>query len=64
MKVNFPHIQELPELVEGEVQTRSEVTGLTFFDTLEQAVKHAEEDKTVWKLSYKTATGHKRIVIR
>jgi hypothetical protein len=36
----------------AEIQTRSEETGIEFFDTLEEAMDHAEKDKTVWKISF------------
>lgn len=48
MKVNFTYYKELPPCTGGEVQTRSEETGLIQHPTLESAVKHAEHDKTVW----------------
>lgn len=33
-------------------QTRSEETGLNFFDSLSEALDYAESDLTVWKISY------------
>lgn len=64
MIVNFPHCNELPTHTSGEIQTRSEVTGLMQHTNLLEAVKRAWEDKTVWKISYQTEEGWKRIVIR
>jgi hypothetical protein len=64
MLVNFPHQHDLPICVSGLILTRSEVTGLMYFDTLLAAVKHAWEDKTVWKISYQTENGWQRFVIR
>jgi hypothetical protein len=34
-----------------EFQTRSEVNGLSFYKTLEEAEKAAKLDKTIWKIS-------------
>lgn len=64
MKVNFPYYDELPPCVSGEVQTRSEQTGLIQHPTLEDAVKRAEQDETVWKISYQTENGWYRFCIR
>lgn len=64
MIVNFPHRQELPACTGGEVQTRSESTGLVQHPTFLEAVKRAWEDKSVWKISYQTEEGWKRFVIR
>lgn len=33
-------------------QTRSEETGIQRFPTMKAAVAHAEEDSTVWKISF------------
>ena len=35
-----------------EIQTRSEVTGLKFFQTIKEAFDHAEKDKSVWKIIF------------
>ena len=64
MKVEFPQCWELPDVHHGEVQTRSEETGLEQHQTLAKAVEHASKDKTVWKISYFTEQGWKRFVIR
>ena len=64
MKVDFPHCDELPECTGGEIQTRSEHTGLIQHKTLEDAVKAAQTDKSIWKISYRTENGPLRQVIR
>ena len=33
-------------------QTRSETTGLNYFNTLAEALKAAEKDDTIWKISF------------
>ena len=35
-----------------EVQVRSEETGTRHFDSLEDALKEAAKDKTIWKISF------------
>lgn len=35
-----------------EVQTRSEVNGLSFFSNKEDAYNAAKKDSTIWKISY------------
>ncbi len=64
MIVDFPHCTELPDLLNGQVQTRSEETGIIQHDTLQEAYELAKEDKTIWKISYNTPDGWRRIVIR
>ncbi|MEK6860490.1 MAG: hypothetical protein AABY07_00835 [Nanoarchaeota archaeon] len=44
-----------------QVQTRSEVTGLQYFDTVNAALIHAEEDRTVEKISL--VFGKERVVL-
>lgn len=39
------------EMRKGEVQTRSEETGLRYFKTIAEAFDHSEKDKTVWKIT-------------
>lgn len=36
---------------------RSEETGATFAETLEEAFEKAKEDKTIWKISFDSANG-------
>jgi hypothetical protein len=43
-------------------QTRSEETGLAYFDTLEAAKKASEADPSIWKMSFTIQTGE-RIVL-
>lgn len=40
-----------------DVQTRSEETGLRHFDNVKAAFDHAEEDETVWKVSFTPPDG-------
>jgi predicted metal-dependent HD superfamily phosphohydrolase len=47
-----------------EVQTRSETTGLVFFDTFKDAYNHAKEDETVWKISIALPTGERVRLVR
>lgn len=39
------------------IQTRSEETGLRFFETLEEAFAYIKEDDTVWKMSIRFPNG-------
>jgi hypothetical protein len=36
----------------GQVQTRSEFGGLLWFDDLSDALSYADNDRTVWKISF------------
>jgi hypothetical protein len=45
------------------VQTRSEETGLCQHETLHAAVQAAEKDPTIWKISYQSVEGWKRILV-
>jgi hypothetical protein len=58
VKENFKNVGE------GEVQTRSETTGLRYFKTLDEAFSHAEEDDTVWKISFIFGKESVRLVKR
>jgi len=49
---------------EERVQVRSEETGLRYFRTVAQAFKYAEEDKTVWKVSFEAASGERVRLVR
>lgn len=40
-----------------EVQTRSETNGMRQFDTVKEAFDHANEDLTVWKVSFTVTHG-------
>jgi hypothetical protein len=46
------------------VQTRSEMNGLVFFDTVAEAIRHAEIDDTVWKISFDASTGERIRLVR
>lgn len=46
-----------------EVQTRSESTGLIQHLNLHHAIQAAIRDKTIWKISYESVVGHKRIIV-
>lgn len=37
---------------QGFVQTRSETTGLRFFDSVNEAIKYARQNQSVWKISF------------
>lgn len=41
------------------VQTRSEENGIRDFDTVKEAIAHAKEDETVWKISFLAASGER-----
>lgn len=46
------------------VQTRSESNGLRLWRTLEEALAHAKQDNTVWKISFPLASGERiRLVV-
>lgn len=45
-------------------QTRSEVTGIQTFETLREAMKAAEEDSTIWKISFPISHGERVRLIR
>lgn len=47
-----------------EVQTRSEKNGLRTFPTIKEAMQHAEEDETVWKVSFPVANGERVRLVR
>lgn len=50
---------------ELEVQTRNEGGEIKYFSTLTEAKQHAEEDPTVWKISFSLPTGERvRLVKR
>lgn len=42
-----------------EIQTRSERNGLKYFTTLKQAFDHAEQDLSVWKISFSLPDGER-----
>ena len=48
--------------IQGDYQTRSEVNGLEFFETFKEAMKHAETDRTVWKISFGDGDNRVRLV--
>lgn len=41
----------------SQVQCRSEITGLSFYESVKDAVLAAEKDKTIWKVSFTSDTG-------
>ena len=47
-----------------EFQTRSEETGLEFFDTIDSAMAHAKKDPTVWKISFALPNGDQIRLVR
>ena len=46
------------------VQTRSEVTGIQTFETLREAMKVANTDTTIWKISFPMGNGERVRLIR
>ena len=46
------------------IQTRSESNGLRDFDTIKEAIAHAQKDKTVWKISFAVASGERVRLVR
>lgn len=56
---------EVKTMVQGQFQCRSEETGLSYWATFKAALKHAEEDASVWKISFSLPTGERvRLVLR
>lgn len=49
---------------EKPVQTRSERTGLKFFDTVELAKEAASKDQSIWKISYNDDKGQRVRLVR
>lgn len=45
-------------------QIRSEITGIREYETFEEAMKWAKEDKTVWKVSFSLVTGERVRLVR
>lgn len=52
-----------PEHADDTVQTRSEETGVRQHGSLAAAIALAREDKTVWKISYRTEEGWRRFLL-
>jgi len=46
----------------GEIQTRSETTGMAYHKTFDAAFKAAEKDKTIWKISWGDGDNRIRMV--
>ncbi len=46
------------------VQTRSEKNGCAYFSSLGRALRHAEKDPTVWKVSFALANGERVRLVR
>lgn len=44
-----------------EVQTRSEANGIKLFSTLKKALEAAEEDTSIWKISFWTEVPSERV---
>lgn len=44
------------------VQTRSEENGLNEFHSLVEALRHADHDRTVWKISYTSGDRRVRLI--
>ena len=45
-----------------EFQTRSEVNGMRYFDSLDAAMKAAAKDSTIWKISFTVGKESVRLV--
>lgn len=56
-------IKDLPVHTSGLVQVRSEVTGLYNYPTLQAALDAVKADPTIWKISYSTEDGWRRITV-
>lgn len=56
-------VKSLPTHVGGEVQTISEITGLQQHKTLAEAITRIRQDPSVWKVSYTTEDGWRRITV-
>lgn len=56
-------VAKLPTHISGEVQTRSETTGLQQHKTLEEAIERIRMDCSVWKISYQTEDGWRRLIV-
>jgi hypothetical protein len=56
-------ISRLPTHVDGEVQTISEITGTQQHKTLAEAITRIRQDPSVWKISYTTEDGWRRITV-
>jgi len=46
------------------IQTRSEETGIKWFETVKEAFDKAEKDKTIWKISFSMNDEQVRFVRR
>ena len=47
-----------------EVQTRSEDTGINIHKSFEAAFKNAEEDPSIWKISFSLSNGERVRLVR
>lgn len=47
-----------------DFQTRSEKNGLKYFETMKEAMGHAKDDETVWKVSFGLPTGERIRLVR
>lgn len=47
-----------------EVQTRSEANGIKHTPTIAVALKNAEEDTSIWKISFWTESGERVRLVR
>lgn len=56
-------VANLPAHISGEVQTHSEVTGLQQHQTLAEAIARIRQDSSVWKISYTTENGWRRLTV-
>lgn len=57
-------LRELLEVTDGLFQTRSEEHGIAHWVTLEQALRKAETDLTIWKISFAAPDGSRVRLLR
>ena len=55
---------EGPMTTQGAYQTRSEETGLEFYETLDDALAATVKDPTIWKVSFTGINGDRVRLIR
>lgn len=51
------HLETLEHQKYQAFQTRSEATGIQYFEHIRRALDAAEKDPTIWKISFSTPNG-------
>jgi hypothetical protein len=46
-------------LYQMEIQTRSDINGINMFESFEAAMREAENDETIWKISFSLPNGER-----